>query len=164
MTLENQKLLDHVGWQILRELQEDARLSFTELGRRVGLSLPAVAERVRRMEEAGIILGYRADVNTAKIGVSMVAFIRLTTSGSQYPKIIALAQDLPEVMECHHLTGTDSFIMKVIVSSIAHLETLITRLSTYGQTTTSIVLSSPVVKRIVTKSFVENGHDATDDP
>lgn len=160
MTLENHKLLDQVGWQILSALQQDARLSFTELGRRVGLSLPAVAERVRRMEDAGIITGYRADVDATKIGMSMTVFVRLTTTGTQYPKIIALAQELPEVLECHHLTGTDSFIMKVIVSSIAHLETLITQLSTYGQTTTSIVLSSPVVKRVLTKGLIE-GDDAS---
>jgi len=127
----------------------DARLSYAELGRRVGLSLPAVAERVRRMEEAGIITGYRAEVNPGAMGVSILAFIRLNTVGGEYPVIIALIQELPEVLECHHLTGTDSFIMKVATSSIPHLESLITRLSTYGQTATSIVLSSPVTKRVI---------------
>lgn len=157
MSLENQKLLDQVGWQIILALQQDARLSFAELGRRVGLSLPAVAERVRRLEEAGIITGYRAEIDPGKIGLTMTVFIRLSTTGSQYPALIELIQQLPEVMECHHLTGTDSFIMKVVVGSIAHLEKLITRLSTFGPTTTSIVLSSPLKRRVLTKGLAEAG-------
>ena len=152
MTLENKKILDNVGWQILTALQEDARLSFAELGRRVGLSLPAVAERVRRMEEAGIITGYSAKIDVTKIGLSIMAFIRVSTSGDQYPTVISLAGKLPEVVECHHLTGTDSFIMKVVVSSIPHLERVITQLSTYGQTATSVVLSSPVTEKVFDKS------------
>ena len=116
MTLENKKILDNVGWQILTALQEDARLSFAELGRRVGLSLPAVAERVRRMEEAGIITGYSAKIDVNKIGLSIMAFIRVSTSGDKYPTVISLASKMPEVVECHHLTGTDSFIMKVVIS------------------------------------------------
>lgn len=127
----------------------DARLSYAELGRRVGLSLPAVAERVRRMEEAGIITGYRAEVNPGAMGLSILAFIRLNVAGREYPVIIALIKELTEVLECHHLTGTDSFILKVTTSSIPHLESLITQLSTYGQTATSIVLSSPVTKRVI---------------
>lgn len=157
MSLENQKLLDQVGWQIILALQQDARLSFAELGRRVGLSLPAVAERVRRLEEAGIITGYRAEIDPGKIGLTMTVFIRLSTTGSQYPALIELIQQLPEVMECHHLTGADSFIMKVVVGSIAHLEKLITRLSTFGPTTTSIVLSSPLKRRALTKGLAEAG-------
>lgn len=154
MALETKKQLDNVSWQILAALQENARLSFAELGRRVGLSLPAVAERVRRMEEAGIITGYRAEVAVDKIGLTVMAFIRVSTSGQQYPAVISLARELPEVMECHHLTGTDSFIMKVAATSILHLEALITRLSTYGQTTTSIVLSSPVTKQVFSRNSI----------
>ena len=148
MTLDYIKLLDEVGWQILQALQEDARISFAELGRRVGLSLPAVAERVRRLEEAGIITGYHAHINLAKVNLPIAAFIRINVPGERYPQVLALARDLPEVLECHHLSGTDSFIMKVAAASIPHLEELITRLSTYGPTTTSIVLSSPVRKQI----------------
>ena len=149
MALNSKKLLDEVGWRILRELQLDARLSFAELGRRVGLSLPAVAERVRRMEEAEIIAGYHAALNPEKIGLPVMAFIRITTSGENYASIIALARTLPEIIECHHLTGTDSFIMKVVTASISHLEQLIGHLSTFGQTATSIVLSSPVTKQLM---------------
>ena len=145
----SKKLVDDLGWQILQALQENARLSFAELGRQVGLSLPAVAERVRRLEEAGIISGYHARVNLPKLGLPIMAFIRINVPGQRYPQVIALARDLPEVLECYHLSGTDSFIMKVVAESIPHLESLITRLSLYGQTATSIVLSSSVTKQIM---------------
>lgn len=149
MTFNTQKLLDGIGWSILQALQEDARLSFAELGRRVGLSLPAVAERVRRMEEAGIISGYYALVEPKAVGRPITAFIRISVPGERYPAFTNLVQELGEVQECHHLTGADAFIIKAVVSSITHLERLITRLSPYGQTTTSIVLSSPVTRRVL---------------
>lgn len=149
MTLESKKLLDEVGWQILRALQEDARLSFAELGRRVGLSLPAVAERVRRMEEAGIISGYHAQVNWPQVGWPIIAFMRMTVARERYPLFLTAVRELPEVVECHHLSGVDSFILKVVLPSIPHLEAFIDRLSEYGQTTTSIVLSSPVTRRVI---------------
>jgi Lrp/AsnC family leucine-responsive transcriptional regulator len=115
-----------VGWRLLRELQADARLSFAELGRRVGLSLPAVAERVRRMEEAGIITGYHAEVSLSKVGLPITAFIRLNVPRDRYPAFTALIHDLSEVLECHHLSGSDSFILKG-PTSISHLEALIDR-------------------------------------
>jgi len=155
MTLDHTKLLDEVGWRILAALQEDGRLSFAELGRRVGLSLPAVAERVRRLEEAGIITGYRAEVNMVKIELPIMAFIRMNTPRDQYPALIALLNKLPQALECHHLTGSESFIIKVVVASIADLETLIGQLSVFGQTSTSIVLSSPVLKRVITREATE---------
>lgn len=148
-TLENKKLLDEVGWQILRALQEDARLSFAELGRRVGLSLPAVAERVRRMEEAGLITGYHAQVNLAKVGWPITAFIRMMVPRERYPAFLAAIGAWPEVLEGHHLSGVDSFILKVVLPSIPSLESFIDRLSEYGQTTTSIVLSSPVKRQVI---------------
>lgn len=152
MALDSKKLLDEVGWRLLLELQRDARLSFAELGRRVGLSLPAVAERVRRLEEAGIITGYHAQVSLPRIGLPVMAFIRITTTNDRYPAITTLAGNLPQVLECYHLTGTDSFILKVVAASIPDLEGLIAQLSGYGQTATSIVLSSPVTKRVVEPS------------
>jgi len=149
MTLGNEKLLDDIGWHILHELQENARISFAELGRRVGLSIPAVTERVHRMEDAGIITGYHAEVNPEKVGYPITAFIRMNISGNVSGKIVALVGELTEVSECHRGTGGDSFIMKVRVSSVAHLEQVIEKLLPYGTTTTSIVLSSPVTKRFL---------------
>lgn len=149
MALETKKLLDEVGWSILRALQADARMSFAELGRRVGLSLPAVAERVRRLEEAGIISGYHARVNFNKIGYSMVVFVRMVVDHDRYAAFIATLASWPEVLEGHHLSGIDSFIVKAIMPSVSHLEEFIERLSFYGQTTTTIVLSSPVIRQII---------------
>lgn len=152
MALDIERLLDETGWRLLEALQENARLSFSELGQRVGLSSPAVAERVRRMEDAGIITGYRAEVNTAKIGYPITAIVRISTPpGERCTRISAWAQELPEVLECYRVTGSDSLVMKVMVSSVEHLESLIDRLSEHGQVTTSLVLSTPVTRRIVTR-------------
>ncbi|MDA8097981.1 MAG: Lrp/AsnC family transcriptional regulator [Desulforudis sp.] len=152
MAVDSERLLDEIGWQLLLALQENARLSFAELGRRVGLSLPAVAERVRRMEDAGIITGYHARLDPGKIGLPLTAFIRVNCPADRYPRIIESATELPEVLECHHVSGGDSFVIKVVASSIPHLESLIKKLSPFGRTTTSIVLSSPVTKTMLHKS------------
>jgi Lrp/AsnC family leucine-responsive transcriptional regulator len=147
MDLDFEKLLDRTGLQILRALQENARLSFSELGRRVALSSPAVAERVRKMEETGIISGYHARVEPEKVGLPIMAFILLKTQAKRYPDIISLARRLPEILECHHVSGGESFAIKSVVSSIPHLEELIEKLSPFGETSTLVVLSSPVDKQ-----------------
>lgn len=158
MALETERLLDETGWRLLEALQENARLSFSELGLRVGLSSPAVAERVRRMEDAGIITGYRAEVNTAKIGYPITAIMRLSTPpGESCTRVIASSMAFPEVLEGYRVTGGDALIMKVMVSSVEHLEALIDRLSAHGQVTTSIVLSTPVSRRIITRSSEREG-------
>ncbi len=154
------KLLDDIGREILRILQEDGRISFNELGRRVGLSSPAVAERVRRMEEAGIILGYRAEVNHSRIGYPIMAFIRLSIPVVHLPQADELAKSLPEVLECHHLTGSDGVILKVVVSSVGHLEDVISQMGTCGMTTTAIVLSSPIVGRSIDPIKTINGSNS----
>ena len=143
------KKLDHVDWQILTLLQKNARLSYADIGRQVGLSLPAAGERVRRLEEAGIIEGYYAKINRAKIGLPVMAFIRIAVSVDKYPQFTALVKDLTEIVECHHVTGAEAFVMKVTVSSIIHLESLVGQISQYGQTTTSIVMSSPLTRRVI---------------
>src|SRR5271155_2272761 len=143
------KLLDSIGWNILRELQHNARTPFAELGRRVGLSTPAVMERVRRMEDADIIKGYRADVNCEKIGYPILAFIRVSVVGDFMSRVMRVAREAQEVLECHRVTGSDSFIMKVAVGSVDELQTLIDRMTPYVATTTSIVLSTIVADRIL---------------
>ena len=149
MTLEIEKLLDETGWRILQALQENARLSFSELGLRVGLSSPAVAERMRKLEDAGIIKGYHAEVDTTKVGYPITAIIRAQAQGDRCSRISASVRDIPEVLECYRVTGSDCLIMRVMVSSVEHLEALIDRLSIYGPLTTSIVLSTAVSKRVV---------------
>ncbi len=143
------KLLDAVGWQILRELQADARLSYAELGRRVGLSSPAVMERVKKLEEAGIIRGYSVDLDLSRLGLPIMAYVRVANAGLHDKHILDLVQEMPEVLECHHVTGNDAFIIKVAAASIAHLERILTRFFSYNQTTTSIVLSSPIISRSI---------------
>lgn len=151
MQFQNVKLLDAKGWRILKELQLDARLSMAELGRRVGLSTPAVAERVRNLEAAGVLKGYRAEIDLEKVGLPIRAVVRVSVVGDVLARITALVRSMPEVLECHRGTGADSFIMKVAVSSVEHLETLIDRLTPFGTTSTSIVLSSPVERRVIEK-------------
>lgn len=145
-------MTDDIDRKLLTELQKDARTSYAELGRRVGLSTPAVIERIRKLEDAGIITGYSADIDPAKIGLSITAFVRMSIAGVDYSRIIEVAKNSTEVLECHRGTGGDSFIMKVAVSSVEHLQEMIDRLTPYGITTTTIVLSSPVKKRIIEAS------------
>lgn len=140
-------LLDEIDKKILANLQKDARLSYAELGRRAGLTTPAVIERVRKLEDAGVITAYRAEIDLARIGYPITAFIRMSITGIDYSHIIEVARDSPEVLECHRGTGGDSFIMKVAVRSVEHLQEVIDRLTPYGITTTTIVLSSPVSLR-----------------
>lgn len=142
-------MIDDIDRKILKELQQDARVSYAELGRRVGLTTPAVIERVRKLEDAGVITGYRAVIDTAKVGLPITAFVRMSITGVDYSHIIEVAEQSNEVLECHRGTGGDSFIMKIAVSSVEHLQEVIDRLVPYGITTTTIVLSSPVKRRII---------------
>ena len=142
-------MIDEIDRKILTELQSEARVSYAELGRRVGLTTPAVIERVRKLEDAGVITGYRADIDTAKVGLPITAFVRMSITGVDYSHIIEVAEQSNEVLECHRGTGGDSFIMKIAVSSVGHLQEVIDRLVPYGITTTTIVLSSPVTRRII---------------
>jgi len=141
--------LDEIDRKLLKELQEDARTSYAELGRRVGLTTPAVIERVRKLEDARIVTGYRAEVDAARVGLPISAFVRMSITGIDYSHIIEVAQQSNEVLECHRATGDDSFIMKVAVASVEHLQQVIDRLTPYGITTTTIVLSSPVKRRVI---------------
>ena len=143
------KLLDDLGWRILAVLQADARISYSELGRRVGLSTPAVTERVRRMEDVGIITGYHAAIDAAKAGFPIVVYMRLAISGGEnmVSRATAAVKRMPEILECHRVTGTDSFILRAALLSVSHLESLIDRLTPFGMTSTSTVLSSPVSYR-----------------
>lgn len=142
-------ILDEIDRKLLSELQLDARTSYAELGRRVGLTTPAVIERVRKLEDAGIVTGYRAEIDPSKVGLPITAFVRMSITGVDYSHIIEVAQGSSEVLECHRGTGGDSFIMKVAVASVEHLQEVIDRLTPYGITTTTIVLSSPVKRKAI---------------
>ncbi len=143
------KAIDEMGVKILCELQKNARSTFSEIGRRVGLSSPAVAERVYKMEETGIINGYHADINPVIYGHEITAFISLTTQPERYQKIYSFAEKENEIIECHHISGVESLILRVVARSISQLDSLVARLSEFGETKTSIVLSSPILKKRV---------------
>lgn len=140
-------LADPVNTRILMELQKNPRLTMTELGRRVGLSSPAVTERVRRLEEMGVIQGYRLDINPAALGLPIAAYVRIRPNPGQLPKIADLADSIPEIVECHRVTGEDCFILKVYLPSIDQLDRILDAFLLYGTTTTSLIQSSPVSLR-----------------
>jgi Lrp/AsnC family transcriptional regulator, leucine-responsive regulatory protein len=134
---------DDVDWRLLAELQSDGRLSFNELGRRIHLSAPAVAERVRRLEQAGIISDYAARVDAARAGQPLVAFLQLRCSLGKCLLKTTSVDDYPEVVEIHKLSGEYCTMLKVRATSLAHFEGLIERLGTHGDMRTHIVLSTP---------------------
>jgi Lrp/AsnC family leucine-responsive transcriptional regulator len=139
--------LDDTDLRLLAELQSDARLSLAELGRRVGLSSPAVAERVTRLERERVILGYHAELNPRALGYALGAVIRAKPGPRQLHLVGELAEKTPEVVDCRRITGEDCYIMTVHVRSVEHLEEVIDRFAAYGQTTTSIIQSAPVPSR-----------------
>lgn len=149
----SQKSLDDTSWEILKILQEDARIPFKELGKRVGLSSPAVAERVRRLEEAGIINSYRAQLNLEKLGLPITALITLKSFGHNCNEIRSLMRECPEVQTCYRVTGNDHYLLKVVVTSVGHLEELVDRFIPYATVTTSIVLSVPVTGRVIDRGI-----------
>jgi Lrp/AsnC family leucine-responsive transcriptional regulator len=139
--------LDAANRRLLAELQGDARLSLAELGRRVGLSSPAVADRLARLERDGVIAGYQVTVDPRAVGFALSAVIRIRPAPRQISKVADVARGAPEVVECHRVTGDDCFYMRAHVRDVQHLEELIDRFTPFGQTTTSIVQSSPVPGR-----------------
>jgi Lrp/AsnC family leucine-responsive transcriptional regulator len=139
--------LDDINLRLLTELQADARLSLAELGRRVGLSSPAVADRLARLERDRYILGYRAQLNPRALGFALTAVIRVRSSPGQLSRVADLARATPEVVDCRRITGEDCFVATAHVRSVEHLEEIIDRFAAHGQTTTSIVQSAPVDDR-----------------
>ena len=143
---ENQ-LLDEINRRLLQELQADARVTMAELGRRINLSAPAVAERIQRLEQAGVITGYRAEVDPKAIGFPIAAVVRIRPTTRQLQKIPELAREMPEVVDCYRITGEDCFFVKLHLRSMDDLEEILDRFIVLGQTTTSIVHSTPVAAR-----------------
>lgn len=141
---EQFSLLDDTDRRLIEALQDDARLSYRALGRRIGLSQPAVADRVRRLEEAGAVTGYRARVDRGHAGLPITAFLRVTCTGDRFQAIHRLARELPAVLECHHVSGEACFVVKVSEASLAGLERIIDRFREHGETVSSVVLSSVV--------------------
>ena len=139
--------LDATDRQIIGELSQNARIPFAELGRRVSLSSPAVAERVRRLEQAGVITSYRAQIDPRALGYQLTAIVRVKPAVRQLSKIAALAADIPQIEECLRITGEDCFYMKLHLGSIEELPSVLDQFLLYGETTTSIVNAAPVPRR-----------------
>jgi Lrp/AsnC family transcriptional regulator, leucine-responsive regulatory protein len=146
-SVANDGLLDTTNLLLLAKLQENARCSLAELGREVGLSAPAVAERVRRLESEGVIRGYHADVDPRRLGYTFGVALRVRPAPRQLAAVAQLARDTPEVIECHRVTGDDCYLITAHVRDVEHLERLIDSFAAYGQTTTSIMQSAPVPRR-----------------
>jgi|ERR1700677_815274 len=147
MAMDSAALMDICGRKLLDELQANARLSLAELSRRIGLSPTATAERLKQMEEIGILRGFTVEIDREALGLDVMAFIRMSCPGQHYHRFIEYVQTLEEVRECHHLTGGDDFLLKVTTTSMADLEALIEALLPYGTPVTSLVLSTPVERR-----------------
>ena len=143
--------LDKTSWSILACLQENARASFADIGREVGMSAPAVAERMAKLEEAGIIQGYRIEVDYEKTGYALKALIAFTAHSGKFQPFLNYIDKLDEVLECHRVTGNHCIFLKVVVENSGHLQQLLASMMEYGETTTSIILSSPITHRIFTK-------------
>jgi len=149
MGIESSVLLDEVGRNLLSALQQDARLSYAELGRRIGLSPAATAERLRRLEESGIIKAYRVELDLEALGLPVLAMVRMSCDGAKYRPFLKAVQTMERVVECHHVAGGDAFILKVAAGSVRELEKVVEKLLDFGVPTTSFVFSSPVERRTI---------------
>lgn len=140
-------LRDTRNVKLLRLLRAAPRISISELARRIGMSAPAVKERIQRLEEAGVIRGYRLDLDATALGYPIAAFVRVRPMPGRLPKIAELARRMPQVVECHRITGEDCFIMKLHLEELDALDRVLDRFLAHGQTTTSLIQSSPVPPR-----------------
>jgi len=141
--------LDTCDRKLLLALQQNARTPFAELARRVGLSTPAVIERIRKLEDRGVILGYRAMVDVAKIGLPVRAFVKVTVAGDKLDRFARMTTKIPEVLECHRVTGAESFLVQVAARDMQHIQEVIDSMMPYVATNTAMVLASPVPWRVV---------------
>ncbi len=148
----NEKKVDETDWKILKALQINGRISYRELGEQIGLSTPAVSERVRKLEDSGIIEGYSARLNLEKLGKTIVAFVNVNTRPESNDPLQKFVKKTPEVLEAHYITGQASFVLKIAIGSILDLEDFIKKLSHFGPTQTSIVLSTHVENRVIDQS------------
>ena len=147
MNLQSELLRDRRNVELLSLLRDDPRMGTSELARRVGMSAPAVRERVMRLEEAGIIAGYRLELDPAALGYLVCAYVRVRPAPGQLPKVAELARRLPQVVECHRVTGDDCFVLKIHLPALDRLDAVLDQFLAHGQTTTSIVQSTPVPLR-----------------
>jgi Lrp/AsnC family leucine-responsive transcriptional regulator len=142
-----QALRDARNVKLLKLLRAEPRMGIAELARRIGMSAPAVRERVQRLEEAGVIKGYRVELDATALGYPICTYVRVRPMPGKLPKIAELARRMPQVVECHRITGEDCFIMKIFLEDLDGLDRILDRFLAYGQTTTALVQSTPVPPR-----------------
>jgi Lrp/AsnC family leucine-responsive transcriptional regulator len=159
MTADPPTALDATDWRILAVLQRDGRSSYADLAREVAMSPSAAAERVRRLEDAGVIVGYTAVVDPERVGLGVLALIRMRYPTGNYKPFEDLLTTTPEIIEAHHVTGEDCFVLKVVARSMRHLEEVAGRVSGLGGVTTSIVYSSPLPRRHIAPDALVLGKD-----
>jgi Lrp/AsnC family leucine-responsive transcriptional regulator len=147
---------DDIDMRILEALQRDGRATYAQLARTVSMSASAVTERVRRLEENGVIAGYSAVVDPERLGLDILAFVRLRYPASNYKPFHDLVATTPEIIEAHHVTGEDCFILKVVARSMRHLEQTAGRIAGLGSVTTTVVYSSPLRNRAITAAALSH--------
>jgi len=154
---------DDIDWAILDVLQVDGRIAFRELGERVGLSAPAAAARVRRLEEAGVITGYKATLDLEALGIDVLAFVRVNVAGAQQDigaQVIETAQGIPAVLDLYTVSGAETYLLKVALGTVGDLESVLHRFWRYGETITGVVLSEPIADRPIDRSLVDTSRPA----
>jgi Lrp/AsnC family transcriptional regulator, leucine-responsive regulatory protein len=139
--------LDATDWKLVDLLQADARASYAELGRKLRLSAPAVAERMKRLEDRGVVRAYRAEIDLSALGRGMHVYLRVVVAPKDYPRFKKAVAAMDDIFECHHVTGAESFVLRAAVDAVSSLEALIQKLTAYGPTTTSIILSTVLDQR-----------------
>jgi Lrp/AsnC family leucine-responsive transcriptional regulator len=147
MKFDSKAGIDATDWTLLNLLEQDARLSFAELGRKLRLSPPAVAERMKRLEERGVIRAYRAEIDLSALGRALHVYLRVVVPPKEYARFKKKVEAMDEIFECHHVTGEQSFALRAAVDAISSLEALIQKLTEYGPTTTSVILSTSLDRR-----------------
>ncbi len=158
MPFDPAKPLDETDWAILEVLQDEGRIPFRELGRRVSLSAPAVTDRVRRLEDAGVIRGYRAEVDLKAVGLGIEAIVRVRDARNNSARMRKAITSRPDVLDCSHVTGEDCWVVRVAVPSMDRLEEVVSFLGEFGPPTTSIVFGTPIRNRSVVRALVDPGH------
>ena len=161
--------LDDIDWEILDALQQEGRIGYRELGRRVGLSAPAVAARIRKMEAAGIIAGYKAVIDPERLGLRVQAFVQLSVSGpwgraggpNADERVLEAAEAIPEILDVYRVTGRETYLLRVVVPVVHDLERVLRPLWEYGETTTGAVMSVPVQGRPITREMAEEAFGVT---
>ncbi len=149
--------VDSVNWNILRELQGNARATYAEIGKIVGLTAPAVAQRIQKMEDEGVITGYRISLDLEKVGLPITAIIQMGQIKCETETVLKAIEALPEIIECHTTTGNTCLFLKAAVPSVKHLQRLIEVLSVYGYTTTSVILTTPIPQKVICASDNSSG-------